>query len=136
MSTPTVLTFGQPIRAARWLGSFATTFSVEGSVRRDNAGNRGGLPPRDMDAIVKRAVDLGHPLAGSIFIGHAITARGPASDIRYHNERLQYEAAEVLEPGQLVSIEGRLYTTSFPQKGNLRDFPALSDPIHFTPVEA
>lgn len=135
---PTVLTYNQPVRAARWM-SVATVFSVEGCTRqwnREDAARKIPMGQQDVAAAVARAVRHGHDLASTIYTGGCLMANGPAKDRMIANAELAMEHAEVLEPGQLVEIEGRRYTVAFPQRGDCHSYPRFSDPIHFIPVEA
>lgn len=119
-TAPRVLAHGDGIRLAAWASpSFATVFGIEGYALANN---------RDPQADRARAVERGHPVVGSIHTGSTLTD----SRAFYERERERYAAAVVLEPGQIVEIEGARYRVEV-VRGN-DQFPRNSDPIRFVPA--
>lgn len=122
---------GDTARAAAW----ADHLSVEVfTVEKFYADNYPGQPEKIAEGI-QRAIDNHHALASTI-----LPTTGLYNDRTYAARKLAEAKANVaravtLKAGDEVEIEGRRYTVRFPQKQDAREYPNLSDPIHFVPVK-
>lgn len=130
MNNTITLKAGDTARAAAW----APHISVEVfTVEQFYADNYPGQPEKIAEGL-QRAIDNHHDLASAI-----LPVSGLYSDRAYAAKKLAEaqaaaERAVVLKAGDQVEIAGRRYTVKFPQKQDAREYPNLSDPIHFVPV--
>lgn len=125
-----ILNAGDTVRAAAWAPHISVdVFTVEDFYAR----NYPGQPEKVIEG-VGRAITNHHDLASTI-----LAPTGLYSDRAYAARKLAEmqaaaDRAVTLTAGDEVEIEGRHYTVRFPQKQDAREYPSLSDPIHFDPA--
>lgn len=92
--------------------------TVEGYARRNH---------ENVEEAMARAMTFKHDLAYTVSCGFCITSDYPGKAEALAAERAATAAAPMIENGEVVEIEGRVYTAKY-----TRDY--VSDPVHFIPV--
>ena len=118
-----ILKAGDPVRAASWAD---TAYATVGTIERFFSGNA---------ARINEAIDNGSDLAWAIYAGTVLVGDRAEGARRIARDKAEVARAVTLAAGDEVEIEGRRYTVRFPQKQDAREYPNLSDPIHFVRAE-
>lgn len=120
--TPIALQHGTRVRLASWTAlQSATVFTIAGYAVSNG---------EDPNVARDRALAHGHSI-----IPDTINTGGALHDCAElrQRERKEWEAAVVLNPGDVVLIEGLAYRVE-PRQGNEGRWARNSDPIAFRPV--
>lgn len=121
---------GDAVRAASWAPHVsADVFTVEDFYARNYPGQ-----PEKIAEGIERAVENRHDLASTILPATGLYSDRAFAQAKLAEAKAKAEGAVTLHAGDMVRIEGRLYTVKFPQNQDRKEYPMLCDPIHFVPA--
>lgn len=126
----TTLYAGDTVRAASWASHItAEVFTVEDFYAKNYPGM-----PEAIEEGIQRAIDNRHALAATILPPTTLYGDSGIAAKKMAEAKAKAARAITLTAGDEVVIAGRHYTVRFPQKQDAREYPNLSDPIHFVPT--